>query len=110
MGLEVGLFISDDPDDYQVFQEAIDEISGDIVLINIGDSKKALRYLKNSHTLPDYLFIDLTMSDSYASLFGALSTDGRLRDIPKIALVDGEDRAGVDSQFFLIDKTADFAE
>jgi hypothetical protein len=52
MGLEVGLFISDDPDDYQVFQEAIDEISRDIVLMNIGDSKKALRYLRQVKPCP----------------------------------------------------------
>jgi hypothetical protein len=110
MGLEVGLFISDDPDDFQVFQEAIDEISKDIVLMNIGDSKKALRYLRQSQTLPDYLFIDLTMADSYAALFREMSSDSRLKNIPKIALVDDESRAGLDHQFFLIDKGLDFGE
>jgi hypothetical protein len=110
MGLEVGLFISDDPDDYQVFQEAIDEISRDIVLVNIGDSKKALRYLRHHHTVPDYIFIDLTMSDSYASLIRELNFDERIRNVPKLALVDNDARARVDHQFFLVDKGLDFAD
>jgi hypothetical protein len=110
MGLEVGLFISDDPDDYQTYQEAIDEISRDIVLVNIGDSKKAMRYLRQIQILPDYLFIDLTMPDSYASLFMEVNTNSRLKRVPTIAVVDDESRRQVDSQFFLIDKSIDFAE
>lgn len=110
MGLEVGLFISDDPDDYQVFQEAIDEISRDMVLINIGDSMKAVRYLRHDHALPDYLFIDLTMPDSYASLLRELTSDDRLRNLPKLALVDDDSRARADHQFFLVEKGLDFAE
>jgi hypothetical protein len=50
------------------------------------------------------------MSDSYAALFREMNTDSRLKSIPKIALVDDESRAGLDHQFFLIEKGVDFAE
>ena len=54
------LYVDDDPDDRQIFQEAVKSIDGRAVCVTAQDGLDALSYL-SMHDLPDIIFLDLNM-------------------------------------------------
>lgn len=60
MGIQVILQIDDDPEDCELFQEALKAVSGaDYHAIH--DAFKALTVLKSGSLVPDIIFLDLNM-------------------------------------------------
>ena len=55
------LLVSDDPDDYLELSEALYEVSGDIVLLNVADPQKALEFLEKKWCVPSHIFFNLEM-------------------------------------------------
>lgn len=92
MNLETCLLVTDDPDDYQVFSEALSEISPSVVLVVVPDSEKALDLLKAKKFLPDYIFLDLSMHGVRGYNFlKVLKGDDALKRIPVVVYgSDGE--------------------
>lgn len=92
MNLETCLLVTDDPDDHQVFSEALSEISPGIVLVVVPDSDKAIELLKAKKFIPDYIFLDLTMHGVRGYNFlKILKGDDDLKRIPAVVYGgDGE--------------------
>lgn len=55
------LYAEDDPEDADVFKEAIKSIDPTIGCIIAKDGKEALEILDNAIVLPDYIFLDVNM-------------------------------------------------
>lgn len=55
------MFIDDDEDDRDLFRDSVKDIDADISCITMDDGKSALEYLAESESLPDYIFLDLSM-------------------------------------------------
>ncbi|MWB94102.1 response regulator [Flavobacterium sp. GA093] len=55
------LLIDDDPDDAEIFSEAIKSLNQDIEIEIYNNSLTALDNLKSSATLPDFIFLDMQM-------------------------------------------------
>lgn len=92
MNLEICLLVTDDPDDHQVFSEALSEISPGMVLVVVPDSEKALELLKAKKFIPDYIFLDLSMHGVRGYNFlKILKGDDDLKGIPAVVYGgDGE--------------------
>lgn len=85
MNLETCLLVTDDPDDHQVFSEALSEISPGVILVVIPDSEKAVELLKAKKLVPDYIFLDLSMHGVRMNSFlKVLKADDTLKGIPAI--------------------------
>jgi len=111
MVLKLGLLISDDPDDYPIFYEAFDEIAKDVVILNVGNNEKAIRYLEGNDRKPDFLIIDLSMpGEETEQVFKAIRSAPALAAIPKLALVDHGPVSTPDTQVVFINKSADFVD
>ena len=54
------LYVDDDPDDRQIFQEAVRSLDTRTVCVTAQDGLDALSYL-SIHQLPDIIFLDLNM-------------------------------------------------
>jgi CheY-like chemotaxis protein len=54
------LYVDDDPDDRQIFEEAVKSIDAHTVCVTAQDGLDALSYL-SMHQLPDIIFLDLNM-------------------------------------------------
>ena len=54
------LYIDDDPDDRQIFEEAVQSLHPDYVCVTAQDGMDALSYL-SLHDPPDIIFLDLNM-------------------------------------------------
>jgi response regulator of citrate/malate metabolism len=63
------LLITDDPDDQFEFTEAMNEISSDIVLLNISGSAKAIKLIQSKRHIPDYIFLDLSLGENPVNEF-----------------------------------------
>jgi CheY-like chemotaxis protein len=55
------MIIDDDPDDIQIFCEAIHEIDEKARCLTACSAQEGLRCLKNSMIKPDYIFLDINM-------------------------------------------------
>jgi CheY-like chemotaxis protein len=55
------LYAEDDPEDVEVFCEAVKAIDASIACIVARDGNEALEVLENSIILPDYIFLDVNM-------------------------------------------------
>lgn len=53
--------VDDDPDDHDIFQEALKVIDDSIVCYFAHDGKEAINKLQDALLLPDMLFLDLNM-------------------------------------------------
>jgi CheY-like chemotaxis protein len=91
MALQKCLLVTDDPDDHQAFTDAITEISDNAVVVVILDSHKALKLLLENSFLPDYVFIDLSMTGIRINTFlQGLKKEALLRDIPVVLYGDNK--------------------
>ncbi len=56
------LFADDDPDDHELFQQALKEVLTDAEVIPIADGDKFIKYLsKVDVQFPDIIFLDIHM-------------------------------------------------
>lgn len=86
MTIRTCLLVTDDPDDHIEFSEALYEISSDTVLLAVTDPGKALTLVALKRLIPDYIIVDLGMSDFSADVFfDSLDEDPGLENIPLIA-------------------------
>jgi len=54
-------YADDDPEDCELFSEAIRQIDPDTKTIIAKDGREALAYLQNTPDMPDYIFLDINM-------------------------------------------------
>ncbi len=80
------LLVDDDPDDRQLFFEAIRQVDETISFTGISNGQAALDYLKDeTNPLPDFIFLDLRMHGlSGKQCLMEIKKDGRLQAIPVI--------------------------
>lgn len=81
------LFIADDdPDDVELFIEAINEVDNSIQCYTAIDGEEALRKLKGSlSTVPDLIFLDLNMPRiNGKQVLAEIKTTEKLNQIPVI--------------------------
>lgn len=55
------LYADDDPEDRDLFADALKEISPDTKLVLVNHGKEALQHLRKDSQLPDYIFLDINM-------------------------------------------------
>jgi CheY-like chemotaxis protein len=55
------LYIDDDPEDIEIFNEAIRTVDPAIQCAAVNSGKEALRYLQSATILPDHIFLDINM-------------------------------------------------
>ena len=53
------LLVSDDPDDQIEFDEALQEISSDIILVTVTDVSKAIDFLTLGQCVPAFVFLNV---------------------------------------------------
>ena len=81
------LHIDDDEDDHEIFATALSEVSTDIELLFINNSREALQKLLLSSSQPDIIFLDLNMPEmSGQELLVELKKHQQLGHIPVIIL------------------------
>jgi CheY-like chemotaxis protein len=57
----VVLYAEDDPEDVEVFGEALKEINPSIVFQSVKDGSEVIPFLERSPLLPTYIFLDVNM-------------------------------------------------
>jgi CheY-like chemotaxis protein len=57
----VVLYAEDDPEDVEVFGEALKEINPSIVFQSVKDGSEVIPFLESSPHLPTYIFLDVNM-------------------------------------------------
>lgn len=73
------LFVDDDPDDYDIFCEALRTANSNIKCIHAPDGKAAIDLLRDGiPKLPDYIFLDVNMP-----IMGGKECLIRIKEIPK---------------------------
>lgn len=81
------LLIDDDPEDADIFREAMASLNKDFVLRCIYNPKKALEELKVTEKLPDLIFLDYNMPIiNGLELLRELKKESRLEHIPVILI------------------------
>src|SRR5687768_8485305 len=80
------LFVDDDPDDFEMFQDAFREVHPHGNVIHQMDCPAALKFLRApSKTSPDYIFLDVNMPIMTGlQCLEELKADAELKDIPVI--------------------------
>lgn len=79
------MYVDDDPDDHQIFAEALNSINPHAKCLMARDGREALQMLNELQVVPEYIFLDLNMPqlDGKAFLREIRSSD-RLKDIQVI--------------------------
>jgi CheY-like chemotaxis protein len=54
-------YADDDPEDCELFTEALKQIDPDVKTIIAKDGREALAFLENTRELPEYIFLDINM-------------------------------------------------
>jgi DNA-binding NtrC family response regulator len=91
MALQKCLLVTDDPDDHQAFTDALTEISDNAVVVVILDSHKALSLLLEKTFIPDYIFLDLSMTGIRINTFlKTLKKEIGLESIPTVLYGDNQ--------------------
>ena len=85
------LLISDDPDDHTEFSEALYEISDDTVLMTVADVRKAVDLLALKRCIPEYIFLNVGISDFRSEVFFHALEDPGLRHVQVIACGESSD-------------------
>jgi CheY-like chemotaxis protein len=82
---KVLFLVDDDPDDKEIFQEALKAIDKKIVCYTASDGKDAISKLRGAMLLPDVLFLDLNMPVMNGKdCLKHLKSDKDLKHIPVI--------------------------
>ena len=55
------VYADDDPEDRELFSDAISEIFPQTKLVLASHGKEVLNFLQNSSEMPDYIFLDINM-------------------------------------------------
>ena len=55
------LLVTNDPDDFLEFSEALNEISKDAILVAVADTARAITLLVDKLQTPDFIFLNLSM-------------------------------------------------
>jgi CheY-like chemotaxis protein len=78
-------YIDDDPDDRNVFLDAVNSIYPSIHCLTARDGLEGLRFLRDSYILPDLIFLDVNMPvmDGW-EFMRELKMNEHLKDIPVI--------------------------
>ncbi|MNQ13246.1 Chemotaxis response regulator protein-glutamate methylesterase [compost metagenome] len=81
------LVIDDDPEDIEIFSEAINSFNENITITSSTDALLALENLKKAENLPDIIFLDLQMPRLTGKDFlEKLNEDSTLQNIPVVVL------------------------
>lgn len=81
------LIIDDDPEDIEIFSEAVHSFKENITITASTDASVALENLKKATQLPDIIFLDLQMPRLTGRDFlQKLNEDNRLQNIPTVVL------------------------
>jgi CheY-like chemotaxis protein len=79
------LYIDDDSDDLEIFQEAIKDISDSINFIPVTSAISALKLLRRQKELPSLIFVDINMPVMNGKEFlRNLKGSAKFRNIPVI--------------------------
>jgi CheY-like chemotaxis protein len=79
------LYIDDDLEDREIFQEAISQIGPEYVCNVVTDGMQGLRALEDLIVMPDFIFVDVNMPVMNGKQFlEKVKTTPRLRSIPVI--------------------------
>lgn len=78
-------YADDDPEDCELFTEALLQIDPDVKSIIAKDGREALAFLNNTRDLPDYIFLDINMPlvDGKKCLI-EIKKSMKLKDIPVV--------------------------
>lgn len=95
-------YADDDPEDCQLFEEALQQIDHGLKPIIAKDGKQALAMLDQMATLPDYIFLDINMPlvDGKKCLI-EIKKNERLRNIPVIMYSTTSDTNEI-QQYYLL--------
>jgi CheY-like chemotaxis protein len=81
------LIIDDDPEDIDIFSEAVHSLDENITVTTATDALIALENLKKAENLPDIIFVDMQMPRLTGKDFlQRLNEEDRLQNIPVIVL------------------------
>lgn len=81
------LVIDDDPEDIEIFSEAINSFNENITITSSTDALLALEDLKKTESLPDIIFLDLQMPRLTGKDFlEKLNENSTLQSIPVVVL------------------------
>ena len=79
------LYIDDDPEDREIFKEAIATIDSGYVCNLANDGKQGFQALEEMVVMPDVIFVDINMPVMTGKQFlGAIKEIPRLRSIPVV--------------------------
>ena len=79
------LIIDDDPDDIEFFLEAVQSLQKEIECEKAFNGEEALKKLRASNPLPDYIFLDLNLPRiNGKELLYELKHEKKLKNIPVI--------------------------
>jgi CheY-like chemotaxis protein len=79
------LYVDDDIEDQEIFQEAVSSINPQVICHLANDGKEALKVLENLIILPQYLFVDINMPVMNGMEFlKEVKQNSLLREIPVI--------------------------
>ena len=86
------LFVDDDPDEYEIFCEALKTFAFDVECIHAANGIEALRCLKAFDSLPDYIFLDSNMPlmDGKECL-GIIRAQRRYSEVPVLVYTTSSD-------------------
>lgn len=85
MNVKVVMIVDDDADDRMFFQESLKELNASVACLEAENGAQALSLLKETITLPQYIFLDLNMPIMNGIEFlHAISSDPALKQIPVI--------------------------
>ncbi|QOG01322.1 response regulator [Flavobacterium sp. MDT1-60] len=91
------LVIDDDPEDIEIFSEAINSFNENITITSSTDAFIALEDLKKAENLPDIIFLDLQMPRLTGKDFlEKLNEDSKLQNIPVVVLSGQSDAIAKD--------------
>ncbi|CAC9976145.1 response regulator [Flavobacterium panici] len=81
------LLIDDDPEDAEIFEEAVKALNREVKLQWAGNPERALDELQSAEQLPDLIFLDYNMPRiNGGELLGKLKSIQRLSVIPVILI------------------------
>src|SRR5687767_8955317 len=90
------LYVDDDPEDIEIFIEAIKENNGSIKCLNARNGKEAMDIL-DSDVLPDFIFLDINMPVINGKvILAAIRKNKKFNDIPVIMYSTSMDDAEID--------------